>query len=68
VLVHGDLREGDGGDHVVVNNADRGGSWRGVDAGYGDHGRVRHIEHKLRTVLWGYGQLMAPTYRSPRRH
>ena len=44
---------------VIANNADRkgghvlrgaGGSVQGVD-----HGLTFHVEHKLRTVLWGWG-------------
>jgi len=46
---------------VVVNNADRkGGHVLPMDDGhrYGvDHGVTFHHEHKLRTVLWGWGGL-----------
>ena len=55
---------------VVVNNADRkGGHVLPMADGhrYGvDHGVTFHVEHKLRTVLWGWvGRAAAPTTRSP---
>jgi uncharacterized repeat protein (TIGR03843 family) len=48
---------------VVVNNADRKGGHVLAMAGghrYGvDHGLTFHVEHKLRTVLWGWaGELL----------
>ena len=50
---------------VVVNNADRkGGHVLEMTDGhrYGvDHGVTFHVEHKLRTVLWGWvGERLAP--------
>ena len=57
---------------VVVNNADRKGGHvlAGVDGRiYGvDHGLCLHVEHKLRTVLWGWvGQPMTPEVLEPLR-
>ena len=51
---------------AVVNNADRkGGHVLAMTGGhrYGvDHGLTFHVEHKLRTVLWGWaGELARPT-------
>jgi len=67
VLVHADLPElrAMAVFDVVVNNADRKGGHvlAGVDGRiYGvDHGLCLHVEHKLRTVLWGWvGQQMTP--------
>jgi uncharacterized repeat protein (TIGR03843 family) len=60
VLVHADLPElrAMAAFDVVVNNADRKGGHvlAGLDGGiYGvDHGLCLHVEHKLRTVLWGW--------------
>jgi uncharacterized repeat protein (TIGR03843 family) len=60
VLVHADIPElqAMATFDVVVNNADRKGGHvlAGVDGGvYGvDHGLCLHVEHKLRTVLWGW--------------
>lgn len=50
---------------IIVNNADRKGGHVLAMAGghrYGiDHGLTFHVEHKLRTVLWGWlGDSMAP--------
>jgi uncharacterized repeat protein (TIGR03843 family) len=43
---------------VVVNNADRkGGHILGMTGGHRhgvDHGLTFHVEHKLRTILWGW--------------
>jgi uncharacterized repeat protein (TIGR03843 family) len=55
---------------AVVNNADRKGGHvlAGTDGRiYGvDHGLCLHVEHKLRTVLWGWvGQSMAPEVVEP---
>ena len=67
VLVHADVPElrAMATFDVVVNNADRKGGHvlAGVDGRiYGvDHGLCLHVEHKLRTVLWGWvGQPMPP--------
>ena len=50
---------------VVVNNADRkGGHVLAMTDGhrYGvDHGVTFHVEHKLRTVLWGWAGEPSPT-------
>ena len=60
VLVHADVPElqAMAAFDVVVNNADRKGGHvlAGVDGRiYGvDHGLCLHVEHKLRTVLWGW--------------
>ena len=60
VLVHADLPElrAMAAFDVVINNADRKGGHvlAGLDGGiYGvDHGLCLHVEHKLRTVLWGW--------------
>lgn len=74
VLVHADvpeLREMAMFD-VVTNNADRKGGHvlAGTDGRiYGvDHGLCLHVEHKLRTVLWGFvGQPMTPETLEPLR-
>ena len=65
MLVHADVPElqAMAAFDVVVNNADRKGGHvlAGVDGRiYGvDHGLCLHVEHKLRTVLWGWvGQPM----------
>ena len=55
---------------AVVNNADRkGGHVLAMTGGhrYGvDHGLTFHVEHKLRTVLWGWaGELARPTRTAP---
>ena len=55
---------------AVVNNADRkGGHVLAMTDGhrYGvDHGLTFHVEHKLRTVLWGWaGELARPTRTAP---
>jgi uncharacterized repeat protein (TIGR03843 family) len=67
VLVHADLPElrRMAAFDAVVNNADRKGGHvlAGVDGRlYGvDHGLTLHVEHKLRTVLWGWsGQPLPP--------
>jgi uncharacterized repeat protein (TIGR03843 family) len=57
---------------AVANNADRKGGHvlAGVDGRiYGvDHGLCLHVEHKLRTVLWGWvGQQMTPEVLEPLR-
>jgi len=74
VLVHADLPElrAMAVFDVVVNNADRKGGHvlAGVDGRiYGvDHGLCLHVEHKLRTVLWGWvGQQMTPEVLEPLR-
>ena len=74
VLVHADIPELQAMAvfDVVVNNADRKGGHvlAGVDGRiYGvDHGLCLHIEHKLRTVLWGWvGQQMTPEVLEPLR-
>ena len=60
VLVHADLPElqAMAAFDVVANNADRKGGHvlAGTDGRvYGvDHGLCLHVEHKLRTVLWGW--------------
>ena len=72
VLVHADVPELQAMAvfDVVVNNADRKGGHvlAGVDGRiYGvDHGLCLHVEHKLRTVLWGWvGQPMTPEVLEP---
>ena len=54
---------------VVVNNADRkGGHVLPMADGhrYGvDHGLTFHVEHKLRTVLWGFVGERSPRRRPP---
>jgi uncharacterized repeat protein (TIGR03843 family) len=74
VLVHADLPElrAMAVFDLVVNNADRKGGHvlAGVDGQiYGvDHGLCLHIDHKLRTVLWGWvGQSMTPEVLEPLR-
>jgi uncharacterized repeat protein (TIGR03843 family) len=74
VLVHADVPElrGMAVFDVVTNNADRKGGHvlAGTDGRiYGvDHGLCLHIEHKLRTVLWGWvGQRMTPDVLEPLR-
>ena len=57
---------------VVVNNADRkGGHVLPMPDGHRhgvDHGLTFHVEHKLRTVLWGWvGQQMTPYVLEPLR-
>ena len=56
---------------VVVNNADRkGGHVLAMPGGhrYGvDHGVTFHVEHKLRTVLWGWVRRAAHRRRARRR-
>jgi uncharacterized repeat protein (TIGR03843 family) len=57
---------------IVTNNADRKGGHvlAGTDGHvYGvDHGLCLHIEHKLRTVLWGWvGKRMTPEVLEPLR-
>ena len=51
---------------VVINNADRkGGHVLEMTGGhrYGvDHGVTFHVEHKLRTVLWGWLGEPVPSY------
>ena len=53
---------------VVVNNADRkGGHVLAMTDGhrYGvDHGLTFHVEHKLRTVLWGWARRAAHATRT----
>jgi uncharacterized repeat protein (TIGR03843 family) len=74
VLVHADLPELSGMAvfDVVANNADRKGGHilAGTDGRiYGvDHGLCLHVEHKLRTVLWGWvGQPMTAEVLEPLR-
>jgi uncharacterized repeat protein (TIGR03843 family) len=74
VLVHADVPElrGMAVFDVVTNNADRKGGHvlAGTDGRiYGvDHGLCLHVEHKLRTVLWGWvGQPMTPEVLEPLR-
>ena len=74
MLVHADLPElrAMAAFDVVINNADRKGGHvlAGVDGGiYGvDHGLCLHVEHKLRTVLWGWiGRPMTPEVLEPLR-
>jgi uncharacterized repeat protein (TIGR03843 family) len=50
---------------IIVNNADRkGGHVLEMVDGHRhgvDHGLTFHVEHKLRTILWGWqGQLLLP--------
>jgi uncharacterized repeat protein (TIGR03843 family) len=74
VLAHADVPElrGMAAFDIVTNNADRKGGHvlAGTDGRvYGvDHGLCLHIEHKLRTVLWGWvGERMAPEVLEPLR-
>jgi uncharacterized repeat protein (TIGR03843 family) len=74
VLVHADSPELQGMAvfDVVANNADRKGGHvlAGTDGRiYGvDHGLCLHVEHKLRTVLWGWvGQPMTQEVLEPLR-
>jgi uncharacterized repeat protein (TIGR03843 family) len=58
---------------VIVNNADRkGGHVLAMTGGhrYGvDHGLTFHVEHKLRTVLWGWaGDLLTEEDRNSLAH
>jgi uncharacterized repeat protein (TIGR03843 family) len=58
---------------AVVNNADRKGGHVLAMAGghrYGvDHGLTFHVEHKLRTVLWGWaGELLTDDDRACLEH